>query len=548
MAGSNSFSLQAILSLTDDLTGPYKKTTNKVIGLNDRLGNSFRSLGSGITRGLKGAAVVGVAAISAGLVIATKEFISMEGAIVAAGAKFKDLDVTSDDYAETLKKLQDSARAVGRDTKFSAIDAAGALDKFAMAGFESGQSMALLMSTTDLAMVANTDLTTAVDIATDSLGAFNLVVKDEIQLQKNLTRVSDVMSKTTTTANTSLEEMFEAVKMGGPAFSAAGQDIESFSTLVGIMANSGVKGGEAGTSLRNIMLRLAKPTGEAADVMKELGIITQDSNGDFLDIIDIIGQFQKGLKGMGTAQRTAALTTVFGARSVTGMNILLAEGVDSLRDFREGLDGAGGSTRTMGQAIMKSLGNRLLATKSALTEMGFTFVEVFADKAGPTIDRLNEGIKNIDLSSIAIRFDAFINKILDNMPAIKQAFVDFLPAIKDIASQIATILGFLVEAIAKVTSFTAGPAFTAIDFLLPGGQQRVAERGLAKKRAAAEEERLRISAQNPRFVQQENAIQQSRVMQETTQRNDIFLHAPFGAGIATTPGGAPKSAINLGAQ
>ncbi|KKL55627.1 hypothetical protein LCGC14_2253530, partial [marine sediment metagenome] len=276
-------------------------------------------------------------------------------------------------------------------------------------------------------------LITAVDIATDTLGAFNLMVEDTTQLEKNLNRVSDVMVKTTTSANTNLEELFESVKKGGPAFTAAGQDIETFSTLAGIMSNAGVKGADAGTNLRNVMLRLAKPTGEAADVLKQLGIRTQDEAGNFRDIIDIIADFEKGLEGMGTAQRTAALTTVFGARAVTGMNILLAEGTDNLRNYRDTLLESGGAAETMAEAMRQSIGNRLKVLKSSLLELGLQFIDAFQEKGRNLLDQLIDKIQEFDMQTIivpvknAVRlFKRFAKFIKDNIGLIKQLSIIFL--------------------------------------------------------------------------------------------------------------------------
>ncbi len=210
---ASKFSLEAILSLTDNLTGPYRQSTNKITAMNRGLTGSFGKLNSGINKtigfvgkGLAKGAAIGMGAIAAGAGLAAREFIALDESITQAGAKFKDLDVNSVGYADSLKELSAAARAVGADTEFSATDAAGALDKFAMAGMSSSQSMALLRGTTDLATAAGTDLTSAVDIATDSLGAFNMVTDDTVQLEKNLARVSDVMAKTTTTANTSLRK------------------------------------------------------------------------------------------------------------------------------------------------------------------------------------------------------------------------------------------------------------------------------------------------------------------------------------------------------
>ena len=401
------FSLEAILSLTDNLTKPYKNTTNKITAINKGLTGSFGRLNSGINKtigfigkGIKRGAQIGLGFLAIGVTAAAVSFVQLDDSVTNAGAKFKDLTTGTQQYNDTLKELSKSARAVGKDTEFSAVDAAGALDKFAMAGLNSSQSMALLRGTTNLATAANTDLTTAVDIATDSLGAFNLMTEDTAQLQKNLTRVSDVMAKTTTTANTSLIDMFEAVKTGAPAFTAAGQQIEDFAALTGVLANSGVKGATAGTNLRNVMLRLAKPVKEAQKVISGLGVKIQDTQGNFRNVIDILADFETGLEGMGTAQRTAALATVFGARAVTGVNVLLAEGADKLAIYRDSLIDSAGASKTMADAIRNSLGNRIKVLKSGLTELGLKFIDAFDDKGRKALDRIIEAVGKFDMNII----------------------------------------------------------------------------------------------------------------------------------------------------
>ena len=154
-----------------------------------------------------------------------------------AGSKFKDVDVTSAEYNQTLEKLQASAREVGALTKFSAVDSANALDKMAMAGLTSEQSMGMLMGTTNLAAAVGLDLTSAVDMATDAMGAFNLVVNDpsltadEVakQTSANMNRIADVVAKTTNMANLDMEMWFESVKMGASTFTSLGGTIEEFS-------------------------------------------------------------------------------------------------------------------------------------------------------------------------------------------------------------------------------------------------------------------------------------------------------------------------------
>lgn len=355
-----------------------------------------------ITKGILTAGVIqkGLGLVTRGLTSVTAGFLDFDQSITAASAKFSDLNLTTKEGQKTLLALKKTAREVGATTEFSASQAAGGLDFLALAGFKTSQAMALLPGVTNLATVANIDLAQATDIASDSLGAFGLMTKNSEQLAKNFTRVQDVMAKTTATSNTNLVDLFESIKKGAPAFTAAGQSLETFTALAGEMANSGVKGSESGTQLRNVMLRLAKPTKESGDLLNKLGIRTQDAKGNFLDVIDILADFEKGLKGMGTAQKSAALATVFGARSVTGINILLKAGTKQLRSYRQMLIDSKGSAEKMALIMRSSLINRLKSLGSAALEVGFQFFDAFDEQGAGAIDKLTKFVRKIDLTPL----------------------------------------------------------------------------------------------------------------------------------------------------
>jgi TP901 family phage tail tape measure protein len=400
---ASKYEISAVFKLIDKITTPLDKVGKSGKAVGKALKRDFMAAEDSLNKFGKrlkkigGYAIgAGIAAAGAGIAIATKQFIEFDAAATAATAKFKDLDVTSDTYAESLKKVGQAARDVAAITEFNAVDTAGALDKMAMAGLTSEQSMKLLKGTTDLATAAGMDLTTAVDIATDSLGAFGLMTKDASQLQTNLNRVSDVMAKTTNMFNTDMPLMFESIKKGGPAFTSAGQSMESFSALIGVMASSGVKGSEAGTQLRNMMLSLANPSDAADRALKRLGVTVKDQNGNFLDIIDIMAQFEAGTKNMGSAEKAAALATIFGTRTVTGMNIVLQEGADKLRAYRADLENAGGSAANIAAAMRGSIKNKIEILKSALTELGFKFVEAFQEKGVGLIEKLTDAVAKFD--------------------------------------------------------------------------------------------------------------------------------------------------------
>ena len=401
--------VSAVFGKMGKQAGFFGDNADKAFRRASRSGSRFGDIVKGIlvTDVLKG----GLRALSNGLRAVTTEFIDYDSAIVSASAKFKGLNLNTKEGIDTFNALKKTAREVGATTEFSATQAAGGLEFLAMAGFDAKQSMAALPGVVDLATASDVDLARATDIASDSLGAFGLMTKNTAQLTLNLARVNDVFAKTTTTANTNMEQLFEAVQKGAPAFTAAGQSMETFAALTGIMANSGVKGGEAGTSLRNVMLRLADPAKQAAKVMDTLGVKTQDQAGNFRDVIDILADFEKGLEGMGTAQRTQALSTVFGARAVTGINLLLQEGTDGLRAYRGELENSAGASKTMADVIRQSIGNQLKGLNSALIELGFQFFDVFKNQIGPAITSLTEAVRSINISAMIASFNSLLDAL-----------------------------------------------------------------------------------------------------------------------------------------
>ena len=401
------YAIETVYKLIDNITMPLDKIGVKGKTVGRALKNEFTkteqqlaNVSTKLKGFAKGAALAGIALVGVGIGVATKQFIDYDAAVTGATAKFKDLDITSVDYKDNLKAVGKVARDVAAVTEFNAVDTAGALDKMAMAGLTSRQSMALLAGTTNLATAAGADLTTAVDIATDALGAFGLMTEDEKALEGNLNRLSDVMAKTTNMFNTDISGFFESAKMGAATFTSTGQSLEDFSAMVGVMASSGIKGSESGTQLRNMMLSLASPSKTAAMALDRMGIKTTDAQGNFLNIIDILAQFEKGMKGMGDAEKAAALTDIFGKRTVTGVTLLLAEGTEGLKKYSKELQNAGGTAANVAAAMRGSLANRIEVLKSALTELGFKFVDAFAAKGGKAIENLTATITNFDPAPI----------------------------------------------------------------------------------------------------------------------------------------------------
>lgn len=500
-----------------------------------RSATKFKGVTSGILKA--GALLGGIGALTMGLRTVTTEFIEFDQAITSASAKFKDLDLLTEKGRKTLQRLKTTARDVGAATQFSAGEAAQGLDFLAMAGFNAEQSMVALPGVVDLATVANLDLARSTDIASDSLGAFGLMTQNTEKLQKNFTRLNDVMALTMARTNTNMEAMFEAIQKGAPAFTAAGQSLETFNALLGVMANSGVKGGEAGTSLRNVMLRLAKPTGEAQKVIESLGVNTRDKlTGNFRDVVDILADFEKGLRGMGTAQRTAALSIIFGARVVTGMNILLKEGSKSIRSFREELLDSAGASERMANIMRQSIGNQLKALRSAAIELGFKFFEAFEKDGVSGVKALTKAIRELD-----------VKPLIEDMKLIR----------KDMKELFKTVSALPLTKIFKLVKFLTEKFSEPIIFffkLLAEALRRIGNLSTELTQSLSTKEPLltKIMGFAGRNIPQESRIQTPPNREEATARRDIgfqgrldIVGAPEGSTVKSKTTGAPPIDVNL---
>jgi TP901 family phage tail tape measure protein len=431
----------------NSLTSIFKRQGKAAGRFGDRASRSFARAGRSasrfgdIVKGIlvAGAIQRGLAALTQGLRSVTEEFVDFDAALTQAGAKFPQVIKRGTD---SFEKLGATARKVGAETQFSAADAARGLDFLAMAGFNAEQAMLALPGITDLATIANTDLARSTDIASDALGAFNLMTKDSAQLEKNLSRVTDVMAATVTSANTDIEQLFETMKFAGPVATAAGASIETFNTFAAKMADAGIKGSLSGTALRTAFLNLSAPVPKATNLLKQLRIEISDSSGNMRDMMDIMDDVRQRTAKMGSTQRTAALNTLFGKRAVAGMSVILNTSSKQLREFRANLENAGGSSKRMAGDIRKSIGNRLKELKSSLIEVGFKFLEAFVGSGEKGLDALISAIRRFDVKPIVNGVKSIIRVIEVSI----DGFKIFAEALGDLKPLIIAITGAVVAA------------------------------------------------------------------------------------------------------
>lgn len=381
----------------------------------------MRGMFGSVFGGFVGANAVmrGIDLVGSGVRSVTTDFLDLDMAVTSAGARFGDM---YDRGTRGFTELSAAARKVGADTEHTAAQAASGLTYFAMAGYDAERAMASLPATADFATAANIDFAQATDMATDALGAFRMAGGTAEETGRNLTKIMDQASMASNKANFDLNMWFEAAVEGGNAFAGASQKMETFNAALALMANSGKKGATAGYMLRNMIIRLSSPTAEAQKIMKKLGVSVKDENGNFKDFADILQQFRDGLKGMGTVQSSQILSDVFGARALSGAQILINETDKSFRSMRDTIEDSAGASNNLAEKMRSSLQNRIKKVQSAATEAG---MKLF-DMAGPQIE---EGIKNLT---------AWLDKV-------NSGESDLIETLKDGAKGTADFIKFLYE-------------------------------------------------------------------------------------------------------
>lgn len=340
-----------------------------------------------------------IGAVSTGVVLATKQYADFDQAVRAAGAAYGPAFSQAADFEDKIKGMGAAVRAVAAATEFDAIQSANALKTLATAGVKSEQAVALLPGVADLATTAMTDMDSAVALAVGSLNTLGMMSDVPDVLAGNMARLSDVMVHTKNSADMNLQNVADAIKVGGSFFRTASNDLNILSGSLTALAPVAV-GAEAGTALRNVMTNLSAPTTKAQNALKKMNITVADAAGNMLPLPKIIGQFNKAMAGMGEVEKNANLYAIFGKQNIAAVTALLDTGQAKLEEYASAAANSMG-TAAAGAAVMReSLINKFKVLQSALTELGFKFVDAFAAKGGNAIEMVTKAISEFDPTPI----------------------------------------------------------------------------------------------------------------------------------------------------
>lgn len=355
----------------------------------DTFGQSIKTAG-------KMAVGLGVGAVSAGLAVATKQYAEFDAAVRAAGASYGPAFSQAADFEDKISEIGKAVRAVAATTEFDAVQSANAMKTLAQAGVKSEQAIALLPGVADLATAAMTSMDEAAGLAVGALNTMGMMSDVPEELAANMSRISDVMAHTANSAKMSLQDVGAAITAGGSFFKTTANNLDVLSGSLTALAGHSIAGAEAGTALRNIMTNLSAPTAKATKALEAMGIKTTDAAGNLLALPEIIGQFNTAMAGMGDAERNANIYEIFGKQNIAAVTALLDTGQAALENYANAAANATGTVTANAEAMRGSLSNQFKVLLSALTELGFKFVDAFAVQGGDAIKTITEAVSNFD--------------------------------------------------------------------------------------------------------------------------------------------------------
>ncbi len=334
-------------------------------GLDDSgIRSDLNKLGSLATKG-GAVAVKAIAAVSAALVAAG-------GFAVKTGMDFESqmsrVKAISGATGEDFEKLKEQAIELGASTAFSASEAAEGMENLASAGFTTAEIMEAMPGMLDLAASSGEDLASSSDIAASTLRGFGLAASDA-------SHVADVLAKNAADTNAAVADTGEAMKYVAPVAKAMGIEFEETAAAIGIMADAGIKGSQAGTTIRGALSRLVKPTKKMTETMDELGLSFFDSEGKMLSLTDMTAMLQDKTSGLTDEQRNNAMVTLFGQEALSGMLALVDAGPEKISSLTESYKNSDGAAKDMAKTMQDNLKSTLEEVGGAAETMAIRFYD-----------------------------------------------------------------------------------------------------------------------------------------------------------------------------
>ena len=368
-------------------------------------------------------------------------------------AEMSKVSAISGATGDELSSLTDKAKEMGAKTKFSATESAQAMEYMAMAGWKTADMLNGIEGIMNLAAASGENLATTSDIVTDALTAFGLSAQDS-------THFADVLAAASSNANTNVSMMGETFKYVAPVAGALGFSVEDCGVAIGLMANSGIKAGQAGTSLRQMLSRLTKPTKEVQTAMNTLGLSLTDSVGNVKSLDTVMSDLRSGFSGLSKVEQTQIATSLAGQEAMSGLLAIVNASDEDFNKLKDSIYNADGAAAEMAATMQDNLAGQITILKSGLEGLG---ISIYESVEVPLKNLASVGVKAIsDLNEAYASggFAGFINEIGNKVPMLKS----FTDAIAGFAEKTKGMSTDELMNLGKLTGVLVGavPAFSLI--------------------------------------------------------------------------------------
>lgn len=368
------------------------------------------------------------------------------GAVIEIGSAFEmgmsTVQAISGATGDDLTALTDKAKEMGANTKFSATEAAEAMQYMAMAGWKTDDMLNGIEGIMNLAAASGEDLATTSDIVTDALTAFGLTAQDSAHF-------ADILAQASSNANTNVSMMGETFKYVAPVAGAMGYSAEDVATAVGLMANSGIKASQAGTSLRTMLSRMAKPTKEVQAAMDALGISLTDSDGNMKSLHEVMGDLRTGFGGLSEAESITMATMLGGQEAMSGLLAIVNASDADYQKLTDSIGACDGAAASMADTMQNNLEGQLTILGSAAQGLALEVYDsvkvALTDitKLGiDAVSNLTDGFKTGGVMGMIEAAGQMANAFAENLPVIIE---QGLPLIEGFTENLRANAGKLVD-------------------------------------------------------------------------------------------------------
>lgn len=352
------------------------------------------------------------------------------GGMVKIGSDFESqmsrVKAISGATEKEFENLKKQAMDLGKETAFSSSEAAKGMENLAAAGFSVNETMEAMPGLLDLAAASGEDLSIASDIAAAAVRGFGLEASET-------SHVADVLAANANKTNSSVIETGEALKYIAPFANAAGISLEETAAAIGIMANAGIQGSQAGTTLRGSLARLSKPTDAMIDAMDELGISFYNSDGKMKSLSEQIEMLEEAMEGLTDEEKNNYLVTLYGQESLSGMLALINEGSGEINNLTKEFENANGIAKETAETMQKNLKGSVEQLKGSIETLGITIFDSLVEPLTNGTNDITEIINGMIESFEKDGFKGLAIALGDGIANIITALVNETPKFIEVA-------------------------------------------------------------------------------------------------------------------